>query len=957
MTRRRTACLAAYEALLLGALSPAWPVTVAAPFTPSPPLHVGVGGDYPDGLDGVLAENGLPHERIFTWELSDPEALKRYEVLLLSCPVATRGGMDRALTEWMKAGGRLYVEVWAGLQGPYPLQQLVSIVTSAPEYSDVLLTDPSHPIVAGLDPKATIDMFHLQGTVIRLQRPGEGQVVAQFCYDGTSNPVASGAAVVSLPVGKGELVYSGAALSFCRFHRGPGPDALLMGITRELSQGRGAPRLSVNVMGQAPDKANGSAGESPRAPHTARRAGQSRTAGPAPVGYEVVDVAEDQAYNVSLRVGPAGQGGPSRLVMDGEFDATGRARRPCLWLTVGTNALELRQGKADGGAPLASAAWQPPARATELLVERRPGAISVVVGDTEVLQARTRIAAGGVVAASQGAVPLGDACCQPVGEPVFNDDFMRDSGEPLGWTPVSGQWFNVGVGHEGYSVNGFYLRGQSAEMGIAATGESYWEEYAFSAAARLDQPGGAGGLCVLRQTNGDCVGFVADSAGGPSAKLAIVRVRAGQESTLAERPGGLESGQWYRLAVRLLGGRVEALVDGDKVLECANPEPRGGGIGLLVRRGVARFDDVLVQPADQPLRVPRDEGSPAPALPPSLGPQDSLTWASPASAWAACPERPSLLWHQGDFGNEVEVSLPVGPITESALRRVVLAPSPSAPESEWLSIAADLRPGTKQANLAITEPGRKPLTTAVTLGPAGELRVVRQGNAATVWWCGRSVWRTTGAGGLRRVGLEVYGPPVPAESLQVRSPQVRDYVFGAAPTDWWVSSGTWEVAARWSCDNRWSWFAGWDAGDAVIWNKVPVQGDVAVDCYMGIKMEAPGGPETYRCRDLNVVLCGDKTNPRSGYSFILGGDGGVKTQLLRNGAVVAECPDIRVPPGYGIHHQWHHVQVARIGHSIRLDLNGRPAFRYEDPDPLPGGYVGLWTRNSGVLVPRVTVYQ
>ena len=40
-----------------------------------------------------------------------------------------------------------------------------------------------------------------------------------------------------------------------------------------------------------------------------------------------------------------------------------------------------------------------------------------------------------------------------------------------------------------------------------------------------------------------------------------------------------------------------------------------------------------------------------------------------------------------------------------------------------------------------------------------------------------------------------------------------------------------------------------------------------------------------------------------------------------------------------------------------MDFEGRPVIRYDDPDPLPGGYVGLWTRNSGVLVPRVTIYQ
>jgi hypothetical protein len=142
-----------------------------------------------------------------------------------------------------------------------------------------------------------------------------------------------------------------------------------------------------------------------------------------------------------------------------------------------------------------------------------------------------------------------------------------------------------------------------------------------------------------------------------------------------------------------------------------------------------------------------------------------------------------------------------------------------------------------------------------------------------------------------------------------------------------------------------------------IWNKRPIEGDVLVEYYVGIKMKAPGGPETQRCRDLNTVLCGDRSDPRSGYSFILGGDGGLKTQLLRNGEVVAESDEIRVPSGYNVHHRWFRVRAARIGNQVELDFEGRPVLRYQDAAPLAGGHVGLWTRNSGILIPRVTIYH
>ena len=82
----------------------------------------------------------------------------------------------------------------------------------------------------------------------------------------------------------------------------------------------------------------------------------------------------------------------------------------------------------------------------------------------------------------------------------------------------------------------------------------------------------------------------------------------------------------------------------------------------------------------------------------------------------------------------------------------------------------------------------------------------------------------------------------------------------------------------------------------------------------------------------------------------------MKTQLLRNGQVVAVAPDIRVPAGYNVHHCWFRVRMSRIGKVVSCDFERRPVFRFEDPDPLPGGYVGLWTKNSGIMVPRVTIW-
>jgi len=291
------------------------------------------------------------------------------------------------------------------------------------------------------------------------------------------------------------------------------------------------------------------------------------------------------------------------------------------------------------------------------------------------------------------------------------------------------------------------------------------------------------------------------------------------------------------------------------------------------------------------------------------------------------------------------------------VRRLVLAASPDAPEAQWVSVAVTTSPEGAEATLHITGADGRTIEKRVKLGDDATLQLARNGDAAVVRWDEMAVAELPGTGALSHVGLEVDGPPVSLQDLTVFGPEVRDYVFGVAPTDWWVSAGTWEVAPRWACDRRWSWYAGWGSGDLAIWNKRPVEGDVAMEYHVGVKMEAPGGPETARCRDLNAVLCGDKSDPRSGYSFILGGDGGGKTQLLRNGVVVAEAPDIRVPAGYGVHHEWFHVRVARIGARVEMHFEGRPVLRYDDPDPLPGGYVGIWSKDNGILVPRVTIYR
>lgn len=912
---------------------------------PPKPLRIGVGGSFADGLDGMLIARGLPHERVFPWELSAPDVLKRFDLLFLSCPAPVTPELDATLEAWVKAGGRLYVECVAHRTGPGLLSHYVAAPGKPPKGSDAVVVDADLAMASGLPAGTPIELYDLTGMLLRAQDGIEARTLARFCPDKGGEALQDGDAVLGFELGQGELVVAGPTLAFGCF-RGEATQPLLGAAIAHLIRDRGRPRLTT-AEPKPPDSISAAeASDDARTVHT----------GTPPRGFEPVDSVGGHPYNVVATLGPTTEtrGPASMLLLDGRTTPEGKAVQPCLWLALGAKHIQLRRGKKATGAAIASAEWQRPTDPTDLLVRRRDGLVSVLLDGREVLRGTTKVPIGGLVAAQPGMVPIGDPFCQEIGEPALFDNFMREPDDPTEWESLSGTWTNVGVGNENHSVNGFFLHGESTDLGATVTGDWFWEDYTVSSAVR-PKTASACGVAALRQPNGDMIAFVADAAPAPWPTLRLVRVADGREEVLAQSTGGLVPEQWYRLAMRARADTLEAYVDGEPVLRCANPEPRGGQVGLIVRGGAAQFDDVAVQPAERPLPLPGGEGTSTPDVPSYVGAEDRLTWANPAIFWVADAARPSLLWHTGDFTADLSVSLEAEPQPEASHRRLILAPSQDSPEAEWLSVTVRTAPASSAASLEVAVPGTKPLRKEASLAGPTALRLERA--AGRVWvLLGDSVLQEASSpAGLRRLALEVDGPPLQAQAVRVASPAMRDYVFGAAPTDWRSSAGTWEVAARWACDPRWSFFTGLGEADAAVWYKRAIEGDVTVDYYVGVKMDAPGGSETQRCRDLNTVLCGDGSDPRSGYSFILGGHGGVKTQLMRNGTVVAESPGIRVPSG-GVHQEWYHIRAARIGNRVELDLEGRPVFRWEDPDPLPGGLVGLWTRNSGIVVSRVTIW-
>lgn len=203
--------------------------------------------------------------------------------------------------------------------------------------------------------------------------------------------------------------------------------------------------------------------------------------------------------------------------------------------------------------------------------------------------------------------------------------------------------------------------------------------------------------------------------------------------------------------------------------------------------------------------------------------------------------------------------------------------------------------------------------------------------------------------------------------LTASSDQVLEYTFNNAPDDWAVHAGRWGLLNKWVCDPRWSWFGGRsDTGLAAIWHKTNFKGDIAVDYYAALMMYQ-NDPPYERPGDFNCTLFGDGRNMGSGYSLIFGGGDNRWSALTKNGRTAAWILDeaarlpsdrLRQQEKMTLHQKWFHIQLRRSGQTVSYSLDGQRWLSFDDPDPIVGGRVALWTRNNGYLLARVRIaYQ
>ncbi|MBI3945126.1 MAG: hypothetical protein HY321_04350 [Armatimonadetes bacterium] len=441
------------------------------------------------------------------------------------------------------------------------------------------------------------------------------------------------------------------------------------------------------------------------------------------------------------------------------------------------------------------------------------------------------------------------------------------------------------------------------------------------------------------------------------ARPQIVRVAEGRKMVVSEAPATDRPGRPYGVAIHCRPGYAQVALDGRPLLDLADTHLTGGAAGLSpMSPAVKDFSVLLHEGPGPPEEEITEEFTNSTAHP------DMAEWANPARAWVPrlAPEQGVVFWRKGEFFGDTAVSLTLPDSGPPARVEVSLAADGDSPRTGYTFVltrpekgllAIDLkRQGTPVSSARITAPAGQ--DTPLTLARQGPFVVADVGEKRVLKY--RELAPLIGS----RVAAQVKGLNLDLKKVGVRSRNTYDYTFANAPTDWQPQAGTWEITSRWSCSPGWSWFGGRSERLAAIWNKRRFEGDLVLEYYAAPKMDAVAEVYAERFRDLNATICGDGVRLNSGYSVLVGGWRNQKIAILRGDRVVAEDRSYRLPPQKTGHRMWFYVRVEKHGNRISLSVDNNKPLVYEDPDPLEGDRVALWTQKNGLMLARVVIsYQ
>lgn len=440
------------------------------------------------------------------------------------------------------------------------------------------------------------------------------------------------------------------------------------------------------------------------------------------------------------------------------------------------------------------------------------------------------------------------------------------------------------------------------------------------------------------------------SPAGAFAKLARVNGKALRALGSAGLPR-----QFSKLELEIQGQTVSVRLDGRPLAAVYDPGPTSGPMGLAWERGKA----LPLNRVDVSLPT---ELYPSPHVNSQFASEGTMQdWSSSSASWTK--DANGVYWHESPLYGDFEAVLPnLKLLGANDQWEMTLAESREA-DGARLSLKADAAKSQYELSLSIkgkpVAKGAVPFSdaragAALVFCRTSNCLAVRVGEKPVLH--AATVARPWSEFGYRPVQTLIY-----ASRLQVRASQTLDDTFSSAPVKWWAERGDWDVRPRWPCDDRWSFLGGINSESPVLWSKPAYHGDLVVDAWLALYMDNVDEPSIgYKhISDLNVTIGGDGRNLSSGYSFQFAAKHNTVSQIRRQQSVVAETTNVvmvnprRVNVPWQRH--WYHLRIEKKKGHLKFYVDGHPALEFNDPKPLPGGHLGLWTWRGGLMVARVRI--
>ncbi|HPD15358.1 MAG TPA: hypothetical protein PLE19_10425 [Planctomycetota bacterium] len=680
-----------------------------------------------------------------------------------------------------------------------------------------------------------------------------------------------------------------------------------------------------------------------------------------PYGYQVREGPRARAYNLPVVVTLAPEGEATvRVLLD--------LQDPQNYYFAELTRSRVRLCKVESGLESELGVARPcrlAVGANKVILKRRYDTLEVVLNDVVAAAAEDESFHGGSI----GAGARGPGATLKVGTPqpcdpiYFADDFMKGATEGDGWKPVAGSWNLATLRNPSLSSNAFYYVGSASggKPAAAVRGEWFWDNYRFRAAACSAGPGDVGLYFYYRDAD-NCYLFrwnAARQPDGSAGRRQLLKRWHGEETVLAQAPGGYQPGVWYELETEVTGARIRTFIDGHEVFSVTDGALCFGQVGLhtaVQAPAEAHFDDTLVQS----VRGFEDDFSV-----PALG-----RWRPLGGSWEPRSE-------EGRHACVATADAPAKAVAGSSrwrdytLEAGVRLPQQMVPATEVGVVSRYLdetnyalfawQPAAGAVRFEATVDGKRvaqehAIAHKATAGTRHVLSVEWRGAVATAHLDGQPV-ASAWVPGLPRGAVGLYA----AEAQQPRFEAVR--VRFPLPPEPVLT--THEIFSRELTMEVWAGAANdWEpvsealdgVPSEVYWHRADFFGDATME--IDLKGEAArAAAEGKQPRAVRLVLSADSPKTAlSGYSFVLTwpdaakGETAYRALLTRNGAEAAQRTVAFEAPV-------RRLRFERLGNYIMASVNDEPLLAAKDPQPLPGCRAAFAAHNLPIPRQDVVVFS